>query len=67
MNLRGVNIVASVFQRPGHATLLGRDIIVRHESELLLAWAGASWHPFGDTCPTATNEDDCRCMLGEEA
>lgn len=56
---------------PGKAVLVkswtGLDaLFCRHESELLLLVAGATWHPDGGHCPTWT-DSECSCMLGGEA
>lgn len=45
----------------------GRLVFVRHLSEFFIGMAGARWHPNGETCPTWTDADECRCMLGVES
>lgn len=47
-------------------TMYGPQIVFRHPSEWLLSMTGATWHVSGH-CPTWTDADECRCMLGGDA
>ena len=65
--VNGYRVKVSPWITAGEAMLGLGGYHFRHMSEFFLYASGAVWHVNGSACPTATNPDDCRCMLGDEA